>query len=164
MQDLTHRPIRPPRDMIEEQVYSRHWEMLMTNDRDSELSPLEQILYRYPEMVDQRAASVAARFICWIGTNVGSSFLRMGRSLSEVPELCGQGYLAAWGVYNRRFHATNGGARAVEFLVRTEEDQRRNVFPRATLEDVEVVEQVASWLGSDEGVQFVAECEAEIER
>lgn len=126
MQNLIHQPIRPPRDMIEERVYSRHWQALMEDNRGRDRSPLEQILISYPEPIDQRAASIAASFICWLGTNVGCSFLRMGRRLSELPELCGQGYVAAWGVQNRRFHATNGGARAVEFLVRTEEEQRLN--------------------------------------
>lgn len=163
---LKHIPIRPPRNMIEEQVYAKRWEKLMSvePEYEDERTPFEQIMISYDGKVNQRAASVAASFICWLGTAVGMSFLRMGDNIRENTFCKCEAYAAAWGVKNMRRFATNCGARTIEYLVRTEQDEKNNVFPRVSTNDLEVLDFMALWLGSEEGQEFIKGCEYEIKR
>jgi hypothetical protein len=163
---LSHTPVRPPRKMIEEQVFARRWEELMSAEPegDNERSPLEYVLFNYPAAVDQRAASVAASLICWLGTNAGQSFLGLGRSIHENTYCKHEAYVAAWGAHNLRRYAHNSNARSIEFLVRTTEEQAADVFPEVSSYDLEVLDQVALWLGCEEGQAFVQTCETEISR
>lgn len=164
--NLHHTPIRPPRDMVEEQVYARRWADLMAQApcHEGRRPLLEHILLSYPAAVDQRAASVAASFICWLGTNVGLSFLQLGHSIRDNTSCKYDAYVAAWGARNTRRFAINSGARMIEFLLRTEEQLDANTFPVVSANDLEVLEQVALWLGSEEGQAFLTGCEAEINR
>lgn len=162
---ITHAPIRPPRNMIEEQVYARRWAELMGSPSGyDDRNYLEAVLIHYDTRVGQREASVAASFICWLGTNIGKSFLSEGRRLTPHFQVPQDAYHAAWSVHNRRRFASNNGWRSVEYFCRTEEDQKANVMPRPSANDYEVVEHVAEWLGSAEGQDFIAGCETEIER
>ncbi|MBK3780213.1 hypothetical protein G3A43_08075 [Paraburkholderia aspalathi] len=163
---LTHTPIRPPRAMSEEQIYARRWAELMAREpvRDYEPTPLQAVLISYPADVDQRAASVAASFICWLGTSVGLGFLTLGNSLRDKIHCRHEAYAAAWGVTNLRRYGNNSGARAIEFLLRSTEEQAHNRFSEVSVNDLEVLEQVAVWLGSEDGQAFIQGCEAEVKR
>jgi hypothetical protein len=164
---VKHVPIRPPRDMCEEQVFARRWRELMEMPSGDEWSrgPLHTILIGYPYEVDQRAASVAASFITWLGTNVGKCFLDLGNKIRDnVPDAVYTAYLAAWGVQNSRRFGNNSNARQIEFLVRTQADMEKDFFPEVSVKDLEVLEQVALWLGLNEGQKFIRKCEDEIDR
>lgn len=163
---LSHAPIRPPRVPSEEQIFARRWEELMNRAPKDEYdaAPLEAVLRACPFPADQRAASVAASFICWLGTAVGLSFLTLGNSLREKMHSRHHAYAAAWGVANLRQFGLNSGARTIEFLVRSTEDQQANRFTGVSVTDLEVLEQVAAWLGTDEGQEFIRGCEAEVAR
>lgn len=160
---LVHAPIRPPRDIVGEQVFSRRWaELMATAPEWDDPTVLARILWSYPGSVNQRAASVAASFVCWLGTNVGGSVLSQGRSLSTAGFLFGDGVLAAWCVHNARRAGVNGGARAIDMLLRSDDDFGQKRLPAASADDAEVVEHVAAWLGTEAGLAFIAECEGEI--
>jgi hypothetical protein len=135
----------------------------MESKEPYESGMLNQILIGYPCGVDQRAASVAASMICWLGTNVGKCFLMLGAEIRNSTS-CLDAYAAAWGASNLRKFGMNSGARQIEFLVRSHDDQNQNVFPEVSVRDLEVLEQVAIWLGREEGQAFLQGCEDEIER
>jgi hypothetical protein len=162
---MKHVPIRPARNMIEEQVFARRWEALMKPSRlPYESSMIARILIGYPYGIDQRVASVLASLICWLGTNVGKSFLDTGRQIRENVPLIRFPYLAAWGECNARIFGMNSRARQIEFLTRTQDDMDRDVFQEVSVKDLEALEQLCMWLGSNDGLEFVAGCEAEIGR
>lgn len=162
---LSHTPVRPPRNLIEEQVFARRWqEQMSASYEEGEHSPLEHLLLSYPAQVDQRAASVAASFVCWLGTNVGMDFLRLGHSIRDKTYCGHEAYVAAWGVKNLRRFGHSSQARTIEFLVRTTEEQAADVFPEVSTNDLEVLEQLALWLGTEEGQAFLTGCEEEIRR
>lgn len=162
---MKHVPIRPARNMTEEQVFSRHWKELMESRETYESGMIGRILLGYPYKIDQRVSSVLASMICWLGTNVGRGFLDLG---AQIRQCClarvRYPYLAAWAECNARIFGMNSRARQIEFLTRTEEDLEKDVFQEVSVRDLEAVEQLCMWLGTDEGQAFVAGCEAEIER
>lgn len=162
---LSHVAIRPARNMIGEQVFASRWLNLMEKDRNpASRMMLEQILVSYPYPVDQRAAAVAASFITWLGTNVGGSFLDLANEFKSVRGIYSVAYVAAWGVMNVRSFGLNSNARQIEFLTRTVAELDSNVFSEVSVRDLEVIDQVAHWLGSDLGQMFLAECAEEIAR
>jgi hypothetical protein len=152
--------------MSEEQIYARRWAELMSREPEHEYepTPLQAVLISYPADVDQRAASVAASFICWLGTRVGLDFLSMGHSIRDNTRCTHEAYAAAWGVNNLRRFGNNSGARTIEFLLRSTDEQENSKFCAVSVNDLEVIEQVAAWLGSAEGQAFIQSCEAEIQR
>jgi hypothetical protein len=162
---MKHVPIRPARNMIEEQVFARRWEALMKPSRlPYESSMIARILIGYPYEINQRVASVLASLICWLGTNVGKSFLDTGRQIRENVPLIRFPYLAAWGECNARIFGMNSRARQIEFLTRTQDDMDRDVFQEVSVKDLEALDQLCIWLGREEGKLFISSCEEEIER
>lgn len=163
---MKHVPIRPARNDIAEQVFSRRWEELAGSREPDQLygCHLHRMLIGYPYQIDQRVASVLASLICWLGTNVGKSFLDTGKRIRENVPLIRFPYLAAWGECNARIFGMNSRARQIEFLTRTQADMEKDVFQEVSVKDLEALEQLCMWLGMDEGLAFVAGCEAEIER
>jgi hypothetical protein len=161
---MKHVPIRPPRNMSEEQVFVRRWKELMESKQPCESGMIRRILIGYPYEIDQRVASVLASLVCWLGTNVGKGFLDTGNRIKENVPLIRFPYLAAWGECNARIFGMNSGARQIEFLTRTQDDMDRDVFHEVSVKDLEALEQLCMWLGTAEGRSFVEGCEAEVER
>jgi hypothetical protein len=163
---MKHVPIRPARNDIGEQVFSRRWKELMETKPSGlyATQPINYVLRGYPYLVDQRAASVLASMICWLGTNVGKSFLLLAAEFRDKTTCRYDCYLAAWGVRNARKVGLNSCARQLEFLTRTQDDMDKGVFQDVSVRDLEAIEQLCIWLGGDEGQAFLAGCEEEIER
>lgn len=169
---LTHKPMRPPRDgHIGEYVFAEKWEELMNRDDGEYPSSinLHRILYPMPVKLDQRHATVAASMICWLGTNVGLSFLRAAQRLEDAGFR--NSFVSAWAVENRRIYSVNNNVRTAEHLLATEDhygtrwpwgDYAIIRLPELSADDYEVLEHVAHWLGTDDGKRFCEECEAEI--
>jgi hypothetical protein len=73
---------------------------------------------------------------------------------------------------NVRRSGVNGDVRAIEFVLAPEDHFEHTVMrgyvltrePEPSVRDIEVVEHLAVWLGSDAGWDFIAGCEREIER
>lgn len=163
---INHTPISPVReDVVGEVVMMEQWsglvDRLVLRDLDeSELvSPLAHIL---SVPLDQRAASVAASFMRWLGTNNGRGYLHAGSEL--LAKHGSNAYLVAWVLENRRFQ----GARTIEHVLAPpgsyvpagaffERKLARKIDINDT--DCEVVENIAEWLGSEEGQCFLAESE-----
>jgi hypothetical protein len=160
---MKHVPIRPAREG-EEQVFARRWKELMESKEPYESGMLCRILIGYPYKIDQRVASVVASMICWLGTNVGNSFLIKGGEIRDKVSSFRFPYLAAWGECNARIFGMNSRARQIEFLTRTHADMEKDIFQEVSVTDLEALEQLCMWLGTDEGQTFIASCEAEITR
>ncbi|MHD0644445.1 hypothetical protein ACYPKM_02260 [Pseudomonas aeruginosa] len=159
-----HTPIRPAREgVIGEIVFQREWQNLMSepvNDDDADPSNpmLSLILEQCPFMLLQRHATVAASLVRWLGSNNGQGLLHSARAMAEV--LGGEhnrsnAYLAAWAIDSKRHSSVNGGVRSVEgFLTAPGET---SCFYDA--DDLEVIETVMYWLGSDRGQKFLTKCD-----
>jgi len=177
---LDHSPIRPPRDgFIGEAVFAELWKARMDLARDW-ISPVDrgalgEILDHLEQPVTQRDASVAASFISWLGTNVGSSFLDQTDALScLVRHDAPSAYVAEWAAKNRRLRHVNLGWRSIELFMMTKEQSdrvnREGTRPGPgeavdiTVRDLEVAEQIAAWLGTTDGRQFCRDAHDEITR
>lgn len=84
MRPLIHRGIRTPRaNHIGEAVFAEKWKLLMAHevehgpwdDLNRTKPMLEVVLRDYPFKITQRAATVAATWIGWLGCNNGFSIL-----------------------------------------------------------------------------------------
>lgn len=170
-----HEPMRPPRrETIGEQVFYRHWQVLMATRpyEDPDLADrtwLDVILYDLFEKTTQRHAVVAASLVVWLGTNCGMELIRRAREerLRDPWADHGAGWLKAWVVYNRRHRGVNHAVRTLEHLLAPAEsfssDGGLKVFPDLSAEDYEVAEHVCAWFGAHpRGVRFIDEAEAEI--
>lgn len=162
--NLNHVAIRPARDMIGEQVYARRWQEFVSKEYADGRTEFDRILQAYPYPLEQREASVTASFITWLGTNVGASFLETAKKIKESRIVPHFPYVAAWGVFNVRSLETNSNARLIEFLTRTPEELEKNVFSEVSVRDLEVIDQIALWLGTDDGQEFLSGCQKEIAR
>jgi hypothetical protein len=163
---MKHVPIRPARNDIAEQVFSRRWKELMDAKPVGQYGTqlIYHVLRGYPYGVDQRAASVLASMVCWFGTNVGKSFLLLASEFAEKTTCRFDAYLAAWGVQNARKFGMNSCARQLEFLTRTQEDLNNGIFKEVSVRDLEAIEQLCIWLATEDGQSFLKGCEEEIER
>lgn len=159
-----HNPIRPAREgVIGEIVFQREWQSLMLepvnyDDADPSNPMLSLILEPCPFLLHQRHATVAASLVRWLGSNNGQGLLHSARAMAEV--LGGEhnrsnAYLAAWAIDSKRHSSVNGGVRSVEgFLTAPDET---SCFYDA--DDLEVIETVMYWLGSDRGQKFLTKCD-----
>lgn len=168
---LSHEPIREARkDVIGEVVMIANWktfmseEVLRAYDHWEMVPPLFHIL---PCDLNQRAATVAASFIRWIGTNCGRSFLDQGQKMMGAHRE--NGYLLAWTLENQR----KSGARTIDYVL----SPATNYAPTSpcwssglkekpfiTDTDCEVIESIACWLGSPDGQHYLATSESHIQQ
>lgn len=161
---LIHQPLPPyPRQgMVPECIYAAEWAKLMTEKQsilwdDEHGHGLARVLPYLPGELTQRDASLAASFICWLGTHVGNAFLAQAidgtfnRRGSERMDAT----LCAWVLENKRISWINRGVRTIEHWLA---DARMELTAR----DLEVAECVAYWLGSDAAEHFLLQCERQI--
>lgn len=161
---LIHDPCRQPApDSLGEVVYAEGWRIVRD---DNDAHPLQKILFNLGRP-SQREAMLAATFITWIGSVVGNEWMRAVSA--AIPEdmpayhRCSF-FMSAWGDFNRRDQRKNRGFRQVELLVANQRDG--DGFPvlasDLSARDYEVFDHMALWLGTDMGILFVQQCEAQI--
>jgi hypothetical protein len=150
--------------MMEEEVFARRWKELMESKQPYESGMISRVLIGFPYKIDQRIASVLASMVCWFGTQLGKSFLLLAQEIREKTSCAHHSYLAAWGVRNARIFGMNARARQIEFLTRTQGEVEKETFSGVSVEDLEALEALCIWLGTDDGAAFLAGCEAEIAR
>lgn len=162
-QALNHVSIRPPRvGMIGEEVMARRWKELMGRVQDGEGRFYHML--RFLPVIEQRTASVAASFVTWLGTSVGSSYLATAKGIGHSAGISmSRAFVAAWAIENVR-GANGDHTRMIDYLLRTQDEVGRGTGKFASALDIEVIEQVAIWLGTDEGADFLAGCKEEINR
>lgn len=170
-ESLSHEPIREVRkEVIGEVVMVANWkafmreEVLRAYDHWEMVTPLFHIL---PCDLNQRAATVAASFMRWIGTNCGRSFLDQGQKMMGAHK--GDGYLLAWTLENQR----KSGARTIDYVLSPASNfavmspcwyTGLKEKPMITDTDCEVIEAIACWLGSPDGQHYLATSEKQIQQ
>lgn len=182
-------PVRE--DVTGEVVFSKKWQKLMITNQmqreqevigtkvkvddwfvrnESSAFPILKVLaYGIPDTHDTRLAS---NMITWLGTNSGSLYLERAERLVEQGLDKKIAYLSAW----------------VDMNIRRGAMIDRNMVPRDGLSqtfqringldmihnplmtyahiqsarDVETFDQVATWLGKDDGQKFIQSCQANL--
>lgn len=174
---VTHQGINPARpDVVGEVVFSERWALLMHRrpswaDPSDEEPALQGVLGDLGAP-DQRDATVAATFVQWLGTNVGSAFLDRAARLRELPWAARNGigpHMLAWAECNVRRTEVNGGMRAIESILTPAATPRCRLglpvkVADVSLRDLEVVERVANWLDSADGLGFLDGVIKELDR
>ncbi len=169
---LVHEPINPPRACtIGEGIMLGEWQAIMNTrlkaddwDVEEPAHPLEDILLC---SVDQRAATVASSFIRWLGTNNGRCYISTSMGFRGVHGE--DAFLVGWVLENSRKYA--GRFRMITHLLTPSENfsNHGGLIPGGRIalvsdRDNEVVECVASWLGTARGLKYLERCEAMIKR
>jgi hypothetical protein len=177
---IVHEPMRPPRRChIGENVYADRWRELMAQvpedadyDTPEAVAHLREILSPMWYEIGQREATVAASFICWLGTNCGRCFL--GQARKRRADKVRQSTLTVWTEENYRHTGINHGIRTIEYLLApphtikntaiTSPEKPLTELPDISLRDAEVIEHICEWLDTEKGMAFVMRCEREILR
>lgn len=180
MSNISHAPSRPVRpDVIGEVVFMDEWQKLagrMVLDQNHVIIPfllnvLRQIVYTSRKQVTQREAMVAASFIKWLGTNCGNCFLEGLLIARKQAPLMGEREACAERWARENIIDQRTGLRCIQILLANEKGYVPGILPGLShvgrhvsysAHDVDVVECVACWLGSDGGLAFVERCKARI--
>lgn len=180
-------PVRP--DITGEVVFSKKWQKLMITQKmrieqevdglkvkadqwfvenEPRTFPILKVFpYHYPDARDTR---VASNMIAWLGSNSGSIYRENAQKLMDMGLEGNVAYLAAWSELNVRAGMVNRGRVPRDSLTVSFEKAGIdfiNPFDsgvRATsVRDLETFEQVAMWLGGEDGQAFIQACERNIE-
>jgi len=161
-----NQPMQPPRDgNIGEHVFRDAWLAYTAQDSEGRQAPnykLGTILMSSGVPLSQRAATVAASVICWLGCRRGVDMLHAAENTDKHRMRRDKVYLSTWSAHNMRDSAVNEGFRTLELLLTPPGE--RPTTQGVSLQDFEVAERVMLWLGGDIGQKFLAACEAEIQR
>lgn len=172
-----HEPLRPARQgCIGEIVYAQQWRDFMgtlPHPDAPHSARLADILHHMPEQLTQRHASVAASFVCWLGTNCGLGFLwEAKRAAKEQPRNVERAWMGAWAWQNKRLTWLSGGIRTVEHILAPKDLEVEgdrfwlgalSRLPDVSSSDFEVFEHVVCWMATIDGARFLAHCEVEVE-
>jgi hypothetical protein len=156
---LAHTPIRPPRAGTPgEGIFLDLWQELMA----TRPTLLDQIFADLPFVTNQRAASVAATFMVWMGCNCGRDFTEKAeRYAKESVFGCREAaFRAAWANSDQRHRGVNSGLRTSEYMLAEQypiDDAsltRGSVIwgrvPAVPMEDRDVLEAMVAWWASTE--------------
>lgn len=165
---LSHEPIHAARGTPQtdpgEHAYLEEWHALVRtpipfdeceDEADEALGPLNRILIAIPGPLGDQESRWAAEFVKWLGTNVGMS-VGVGRG-SRHNERVRDEVLMRWAECNARRTWVNQGYRVSDYL--TSPEWNRPELCREAMA-LEVFEQLALWLGSTEGQEFIQRAEA----
>lgn len=168
--DLLHEPAVPARkNEIGEVVFLEAWQRLMKCEppftRGLNTTMLDCILSEHPLNAGQRAATVCASIITWLGTRCGMEFLAKGAALGNFISPRSDAFLAAWAIQNKRCQWVNSGIKTIEHCLATIIiPPYRHCSPDdyPTADDYETAECLMRWLGDKDGERFINYCEHEI--
>lgn len=178
---VEHRPLTV-RNQLPEMVFASEWMKIASvvvddsdygYDLDSEdpAMTVGQVIaagHNRHMHIGQAEATLAATFIVWLGTSVGRCFLERGKMLEDhfrkgvsagLGGEGGAGFLAAWALHNARSIGLNGGWRTCEFMAG---DWKVRGQKEVTAVQLELLDNMARWLGSKHGVRFIERCEAKV--
>lgn len=151
---VVHRPLQPPRAGTPgEGIYLGLWQDWCARN------PIEwRAIFDTTGPVRQRAASVAASFMVFMGCNGGRAFTFEAERYAEQPFFVGRenAFLAAWAVFNARTTGVNGGLRTSEYMLARKYPYWRRAIhhwegidwscvPAITQEDNDILESMVRW-------------------
>ncbi|WEE79391.1 hypothetical protein LZ683_08555 [Comamonas testosteroni] len=149
---LLHVPLQPPRTSV-----PREGLLLALWQQFAEQRPEEwRYIFITNGPVRQRAASVAASFMTFMGCNCGRDFTHAAERLATSGAFtCTEdAYLAAWTAQNKRNQGVNHGLRTIEYMLAREHpikllfyEHRVNwkQVPDVSMEDIDIVESMVRW-------------------
>lgn len=149
MSAFNHEPIRRVRNSVGERVFYQSWKAMMEADSEK----FDEILRSHVYPISQTDAETAASFITWLGTSIGSAFLDKAENLKEACQP--MQYVAAWAIFNFR---QAGQKRQIACLTITLAEFDGLVRDEVSIRELEVIEQLAYWLGCEEGQKFLSQC------
>ena len=147
-----HIPIVPPRAGIPgECIYLNLWREYL----DARPDEWDCIFNDLNFDLDQRAVSVAASFMVWMGCNNGRDFTQAAEDLYRSNSLHSKerAFLAAWAINNRRQRGINSGLRTVEYMLAPACPVQNGwaiggLIPEVSQRDTDVLEcMVVMWSG-----------------
>jgi hypothetical protein len=151
---IKHIPLCPPRPGTPgESIYLDLWREW------AEANPREwRAIFETRGPVRQRAASVAASFMVFMGCNAGRDFTREAEKMADRDRWRERSFLCAWAAENRRNSGVNSGLRTVEYMLASQHpiDYGHPIGPRldwrrvpvVTMEDMDIVESMVVWWAS----------------
>ena len=161
MTDFKHEPLKRIReDVAGEGIFVRLWQELMQVPIEEPqftivrpATKLGEIMMYTPVEVTQRTASICAEFCRYLGTNGGRGYLQVLDEQLKIQRSRPQAAITAWAIENQRCYGTNGGARTIEFMLSPVWGETAT---NLSFDDIETVDVMANWLGTEEGRGFVA--------
>lgn len=153
---LLHVPLKPPRPGVpREGLLLALWKEFV-EQRPEEFAYIFRGRTNGP--LRQRAASVAASFIVYMGCNGGRCFTHEAQRLAQTGAFfCAENaYLAAWAIENKRSGGFNSGLRTIEYMLAREHPITKGALARVdwklvpdlTMEDTDIVESMVAWWAS----------------
>nr|WP_319566223.1 hypothetical protein [uncultured Rhodoferax sp.] len=151
---VVHRPLAPPRKSISgEVIYLDLWrEWATARPRDW------HAIFKTNGPVRQRAASVAASFMVFMGSQGGKGFTHTAKIFAKEPCFLSRerAFIAAWAINNMRCVGMNSGLRSSEYMLAAEYPlidwprgiDRRKV-PNITQDDNDILESMVRWWSTD---------------
>lgn len=147
---VKHVPLHPARESTPgEVIYLSLWrEWATANPREW------AAIFETTAPVRQRAASVAASFMVFMGCNGGRCFTEAAEKLAQQDHWSERAYLAAWANENKRNRGINSGLRTIEYMLAREYPIVNGPFgprldwkkvPAISMEDIDVVESMVRW-------------------
>lgn len=148
---VVHRPLHPPRPGTPgEGIYLSLWvDWCERNPREW------RYIFDTNGPVRQRAASVAASYMVFMGCNGGRCFTHEAERLTKTSVFGSseRAYLAAWALQNARYQGINSGLRISEYMLAREhpigsqwfEGVRWKLVPQITQEDNDILESMVRW-------------------
>lgn len=154
MNKIKHTPLQPPRASVPmEGIYLSLWQAFATQRHDEWLCIFSDCNFT-PR---QRAASVAASFMTFMGCNAGRDFTWRAERFAASKEFSfpEPAYIAAWALENNRTRGINSGLRCIEYMLAREHPiHHRGItagrvnwqaVPAITMEDLDVIECMVRW-------------------
>lgn len=150
---VKHIPLHPPRDGTPgEGIYLGLWREW------AEANPREWFcIFTSAGPVRQRAASVAASFMVYMGCNGGRSFTQEAMALAKTDTWRERAFLRAWAMHNTRSVGVNHGLRTIEYMLARQHPIAAGTFnnhvnwpavPVVTMDDIDIVESMVRWWAS----------------
>lgn len=160
---LCHVPLQPPRRSVpREGLFLALWQQFATQRPDE-----WAFIFRTNGQTRQRAASVAASFMVFMGCNGGRDFTDSAARLAKSGAFtCAEdAYLAAWAINNKRLHGINSGLRTIEYMLAREHPITTGylarvdwkLVPDVTQEDADIVESMVAWWGTSTTAHWMRE-------
>lgn len=106
---------------------------------------------------DERDHHVARKIMDWLGTDEGMDFLALAESMMGNLRDKRDAYAAAWGATN---YAGTDGWRLIERLLIDSHFRGEPIRPILSPRDHEMADLLITWLGTGEGQNFLARCDA----
>lgn len=162
---LRHVPLHPARASTpKEGLYLALWQQF-AEQRPEELRYI--LGGRTNGPIRQRAASVAASFMVFMGCNGGRDFTDSAARLAKSGAFtCTEdAYLAAWAINNKRLHGINSGLRTIEYMLAREHPITTGylarvdwkLVPDVNQEDADIVESMVAWWGTSTTAHWMRE-------